>query len=69
MNLLKNKDVYLRAVEPEDAHVMLKWENDPKYWHLSNTQIPFSLKTMQDYANSVHDIYNQKQYRFIICLI
>ena len=59
MNLLKGEKICLRAIEPEDASIMFKWENDTNYWHLSNTQIPFSKNIMAQYANSEHDIYAQ----------
>ena len=36
------KNVFLRALEPEDLPVMYTWENDRDNWMVSNTTAPFS---------------------------
>lgn len=67
--MLKGEQVYLRTLEPTDANIILKWENNSKNWRVSNTLIPFSRKLIEDYVNSAQDIYSIKQVRFIICLV
>ena len=67
--MLKGEQIYLRTIEPADADIILKWENNSDNWRVSNTLIPFSRKLIQDYVNSAQDIYSIKQLRFIICLV
>lgn len=67
--MLKGEQIYLRTIEPADADIILKWENNSDNWRVSNTLIPFSRKLIQDYVNSAQDIYSIKQLRFIICLL
>jgi diamine N-acetyltransferase len=64
--MLKSERVILRAVEPKDVEYLFEAENDVKIWNLSSTLIPFSRRTLSDYANSIHDLTTQKQFRFII---
>lgn len=63
---LKNDKVILRALEPEDVNVLYEWENDTTFWNLTSTYIPFNRSTLVAYANSVQDIFAEKQYRFVI---
>mgnify|MGYP000111742469 FL=1 len=67
--MLKGEQIYLRTLEPADADIILKWENNSDNWRLSNTLVPFSRKLIEDYVNSAQDIYSIKQLRFIICLV
>ena len=66
--MLSGKKIYLRALEPSDADMILRWENNPDNWSVSNTLVPFSRKLIEDYVSSAQDIYSVKQVRFIICL-
>ncbi len=64
---LSNKKIKLRAPELQDIDVLYQWENDESIWYLSNTHIPFSRFDLEQYIlNSNHDIFSDKQYRFII---
>jgi len=67
--MLKGEQIYLRTLEPSDADIILKWENNSANWKVSNTLVPFSRKLIEDYVNSAQDIYSIKQLRFIICLV
>jgi diamine N-acetyltransferase len=67
--MLSGKKIYLRALEPSDADMILRWENNPDNWSVSNTLVPFSRKLIEDYVSSAQDIYSVKQVRFIICLV
>jgi diamine N-acetyltransferase len=59
--------IKLRAVEPSDASQLLLWENNPENWAISNTQIPFSLASINLFIEAQeNDIYISKQVRFII---
>src|SRR6056297_3508361 len=65
--ILENEELILRAVEPEDAEVIHKWENNTENWQVSNTKVPFSFHTIKQYAeNPSHDIYENLQLRLII---
>lgn len=65
--MLKNKILQLRAPELSDLELIYKWENDTDLWYLSQTQIPFSRFDIEQFILSGnHDIYVEKQFRFII---
>jgi len=66
--MLKGEKVKLRIVEPEDAEILYEWENDIEHWRVSNTQTPFSMKTIKAYVNGVQDIYTDRQLRLMICV-
>ncbi len=66
--MLNSENIYLRTIEPRDAALMLKWENNPENWAVSNTLVPFSEHLILQYVNSAQDIFETKQLRFIICL-
>lgn len=63
--MLSGEKVILRACEPSDIDILLKWENDPHVWKVTGTLIPFSRHTLQRYLDTVHDLYADKQFRFI----
>lgn len=64
--MLKNNRIRLRGVEPKDVDYLFKVENDTSLWKVSETLIPFSRNTLKKYAESVHDLLAQGQYRYII---
>lgn len=67
MDLLKNSNITLRALEPEDLEVLYRWENDPSIWHLSGTVVPYSRFLLKQYLeNAQKDIFELKQLRLII---
>lgn len=67
--LLENKDIRLRATEPEDLEILYRWENDSRLWDLGNTTAPFSRDTLRQYlAESNQDIYSDRQLRLMISL-
>jgi len=66
--MLKGQNIYLRTIEPSDAQLMLKWENNSENWAVSNTLVPFSEHLILQYVNSAQDIFETKQLRFVICI-
>lgn len=67
MQILENKRIILRALEPEDLDVLYAWENDPKIWATSYTLSPFSKYTLSKYIEQAHlDLYEAKQMRLVI---
>ena len=68
MLTLKGKNIYLRALEPEDLDFMYVIENDEQIWEMSSTQTPYSRFLIKQYLEHSHkDIYEVKQLRLVIC--
>ncbi len=67
--MLKGEKIYLRTIEPSDAQLMIKWENNSDNWDVSNTLVPFSEHLILQYVNSAQDIFETKQLRFVICIV
>lgn len=65
--MLSGKTLELRALELADVDLLYNWENDSKLWHLSNTVVPFSRFTLEQYIlNAEQDVYSSKQLRLMI---
>ncbi|MFM7022404.1 MAG: GNAT family N-acetyltransferase [Flavobacteriales bacterium] len=65
--MLKSDKITLRAIEPRDLNILFNWENNTKYWVLSNTLVPFSKNILSKYLENAHlDIYEAKQLRMVI---
>ncbi|MDR2956056.1 MAG: GNAT family N-acetyltransferase [Prevotella sp.] len=69
--LLRNSQIKLRAVEPEDLDVLYKWENSTSLWIHGNTMAPYSKLVLRQYINDAleMDIYQSKQLRLMIDLL
>ena len=66
MNLDK---ISLRALEPSDIEVLLKVENDDRYWKYANRTEPYSRNLLQKYIEQQkQDIFEVRQKRFAISL-
>lgn len=69
MDILEEKDIKLRAIEPPDAELIYQWENDSSVWHAGNTIQPFSRRIIEQYVrNATMDLFQQKQLRLMIDL-
>ena len=67
MVTLKGKNIYLRALEPEDLEFVYEIENDETVWEISNTETPYSRYVIKQYLENAHkDIYEVKQLRLVI---
>ncbi|NNC50229.1 MAG: GNAT family N-acetyltransferase [Flaviramulus sp.] len=67
MITLKGKNIYLRALEPEDLDFIHSIENDETIWEISNTQTPYSKFLIKQYLENAHkDIFEVKQLRLVI---
>lgn len=65
--ILENDKIKLRAPELDDLDTIFNWENDTDLWNLSQTQLPFSRFDIEQFIlQSNHDIFAEKQFRFII---
>lgn len=64
---MKDENILIRALEPEDLEYLYKWENDMDLWEVSDTLTPFSHFTLKKYIENSHrDIYETKQVRLMI---
>jgi diamine N-acetyltransferase len=67
MITLKGKNIFLRALEPEDLEFIHTIENDELLWELSNTIVPYSKFLIKQYIEHSHkDIFEVKQLRLVI---
>ena len=61
--------IKLRALEPEDIDFLYHLENEESLWEVSETQLPFAKHLLQDYIQHAYqDIYEAKQYRYVIAI-
>jgi diamine N-acetyltransferase len=68
MITLKGKNLFLRALEPNDLEFIYAIENDESVWEVSHTQTPYSRFLVRQYLENAHqDIYEAKQLRLAIC--
>lgn len=65
--LFKGDRIFLRPVEKEDATRLLLWENNPKHWKVSGTEVPFSMSAMLEYIDQAQNIRSHGQMRLLIC--
>lgn len=66
--MLKGNSIFLRVVEAADATKLFLWENDPRNWKVSNTEVPFSMHAIHQLIEQQSNIRNSGEIRFIICL-
>jgi len=67
METLSGSRIRLRAIEPGDEEILFKWENNQKFWQVSNTLTPFSRHILKQYLDQAHlDIFQAKQLRLVI---
>jgi len=65
--MLSKANILLRTPEPQDVEFLYQLENDPLFWHLSNTNMPFSRFDLEQYVLLADkDVFKEKQARFII---
>lgn len=69
MKILENRNISLRAPEPEDLDLLYLWENESSVWQVSGTLTPFSRYILKQYLEHAgKDIYEVKQLRLMIQL-
>jgi diamine N-acetyltransferase len=65
--MLKGKYIQLRATEPADIDLLMIWENNPGFWTVSQTLVPFSRNHMAAYIKNSHQpIHVAGQFRLIM---
>ena len=64
---MNHSGIHLRALELTDLDFLFALENDQRLWSVSNTLVPFSKFTLQEYiTHAKEDIFTAKQQRFVI---
>ena len=64
---LKGNKISIRALEPSDADILYRWENNMSVWPVSYTQLPFSKFMLEEFVHTAHqDIYTNKQLRLMV---
>lgn len=64
---LRGRTVRLRTVEPGDTDLLLRWENDPDIWRVSETTAPYTREQIEQFIeNQQHDITETRQLRLIV---
>lgn len=66
---LKGKNIHLRTPVISDAEFLYKWENNTSIWQVSDRNTALSQGEIEEFIQgNHHDLYSEKQLRFIICL-
>jgi diamine N-acetyltransferase len=66
MAFLKNDNLILRALEPEDLDILYEWENNAELWKYGSTLTPYSKFALRDYlTNSLLGIIHTRQLRLM----
>lgn len=61
------RQIFLRAMEPEDLELLYRIENDVHLWNVGATNVPYSRYALHDYiARTQNDIYADRQLRMMI---
>lgn len=67
INLLSDGILKLRAPEPYDRDLFIKWENDSTLWDTGSTVAPYSINLIDDYIGNYNpDIFATRQLRMMI---
>ena len=67
MELLQRNGYRLRAPEPEDLGCMMRFENTPSLWEVSNATGPYSRFHLKQYIETnQNDIYTDGQLRLML---
>lgn len=71
MKALCSKNIYLRAIEPEDLEFLYRWENCVDIWQESNTLAPYSRFAIKEFIEKSlsENVFETGQIRLMICTI
>lgn len=67
--MYNREDITLRGIHGADAAVMLRWENDPRNWHVSNRSVPLTkgdIESLIETQNRAEEISDLNQYRYLV---
>jgi RimJ/RimL family protein N-acetyltransferase len=60
--------IQLRPVEKNDAHLLLRWENDPEIVAVSPHNVPYTIDDIQLFIDNQLQSQVLNQFRYMICL-
>ncbi|HMM10912.1 MAG TPA: GNAT family protein [Bacteroidales bacterium] len=63
---IQAENISIRAIEPDDASLIYKWENDKSSWSHSDNLLPYSYFEIEQFLLEGHDIYRNRQARFMV---
>ena len=64
--MLKGEHIHLRMVQPSDAALLFKWENDEQNWRVSDNDSLYTISDITQLIDSLQNIESAKQARYII---
>ncbi len=65
--ILEDKNIRLRAIEPEDLEHFYRWENDTSLWENSTSFAPYSKYMLKRYIEQTNNnIFEDSQLRLMI---
>ena len=67
--MLKSDRVFLRKLQETDVDFIFEWENNIDFWKVSGTTKPFTKQEISEFVAGEHNILENKQIRYVICLI
>lgn len=65
---LTSEHIFLRAIEKEDATKIMLWENNPEFWHVSDTEAPYSMFDILQFIENQETFRKTGQLRLMIGL-
>ncbi len=65
-SVLKSSSHRLRAMEPRDVSQLHAWENASEDWWMGASVQPISMEAMQQFATGQHDLYRDRQLRWML---
>jgi diamine N-acetyltransferase len=66
--MLESRRLIYRTPEPQDIDLFYNWENNTRFWKVSNTIVPFNKYLLKKFISSSHNLLENKQLRLVICL-
>jgi diamine N-acetyltransferase len=64
---LASENIFLRAIEKEDATKLMLWENNTDFWHFGDTEEPYSMFQIIRFIEEHESFRNSGQTRLMIC--
>jgi diamine N-acetyltransferase len=64
--MISSDKISLRALEPSDAGLLYKWENNPENTILGESVVPYSKSVLKRFIEGTTDIFTDKQLRLMI---
>lgn len=66
MNLPQHGNIRLRPIEPDDIELLMIWENEPEFWHVSDRNGPYSRDQIKAFIEDCRDLGRSGQLRWMI---